>query len=179
MYVVAIAAVTAGGKTSVVNEIKNRFPASRTLHVDDYSFDGEVDDFCQWVLDGADYSVWNLEPLERDILEIEASGDCEVLILDYPFAYCHPLIKPYIHFAVFIDTPLDIALARRVLRDMTDAAGQEIRSDLRFYLEYARIAYLQMVKDIKPSSDFVVDGALSLDEIADAVTEMIRRRRAK
>ena len=49
MYVVAIAAVTAGGKTTVANELKRRFPTSQALHFDDYSFDGEVDDFHQWV----------------------------------------------------------------------------------------------------------------------------------
>ena len=179
MYVVAIAAVMAGGKTTVANELKRRFPTSQALHFDDYSFDGEVDDFHQWVQDGADYSVWNLEPLERDIIRIKDSGKCELLILDYPFAYCHPLINKYIDLAIFIDTPLDIALARRVLRDMTESTGQEIRSDLRFYLEYARIAYLQMLKDIKPSSDLVVDGALPLDVIVENITEKIRKGKVK
>ena len=167
MYVVAIAAVMAGGKTTVVNELKRRFPTSQALHFDDYSFDGEVDDFHLWVQDGADYSVWNLEPLERDIIRIKDSGKCELLILDYPFAYCHPLINKYID------------LARRVLRDMTESTGQEIRSDLRFYLEYARIAYLQMLKDIKPSSDLVVDGALPLDVIVENITEKIRKGKVK
>ena len=35
---------------------------------DDYTFEGEVDNFYQWVLDGANYHVWNLKPLEEDIL---------------------------------------------------------------------------------------------------------------
>lgn len=179
MYVVAVAAVTAGGKTTVVNELKTRFPLSQTLHFDHYSFEGEVENFNQWVLDGADYSVWNLEPFERDILKIKDSGGCNLLILDYPFAYCHPLIREYIDLAVFIDTPLDIALARRILRDMKDSTGQEIRFDLAFYLQYARIAYLQMLKDIKPSSNLVVDGALPIDAIVEIITENIRKGRVK
>lgn len=35
---------------------------------DDYEFEGEVDDFYQWVHDGADYNIWHMEPLEKDIL---------------------------------------------------------------------------------------------------------------
>lgn len=175
MYVVAVAAVTAGGKTTVVNELKNAFPGSQTLHFDDYSVEGEVDNFHQWVKDGADYSVWNLEPLKADILKCKAGGECELLILDYPFAYCHPLLAPLIDLAVFIDTPLDIALARRILRDYRDAAGQEIRADLACYIKYARIAYLQMLKDVKPSSDYVVDGSMPLKEIVECVTDCIRR----
>ena len=48
----AIAAVTAGGKTTLVNALAERLPASRSLHFDDYTFEGEVEDFRQWELDG-------------------------------------------------------------------------------------------------------------------------------
>ncbi len=87
------------------------------------------------------------------------------MILDYPFAYCHDIIKPYIDTAFFVDTPLDISLARRILRDMSDATADEIRHDLEMYLTYARIAFIQMQKDILPSSDYVIDGTLSVEEI--------------
>ena len=71
MKVIAIAAVTAGGKTTVVNEIKQKLKNIKSLHFDDYSFEGEVDDFYAWVMNGADYNVWNLSPLIKDILEIK------------------------------------------------------------------------------------------------------------
>lgn len=175
MYVVAISAVTAGGKTTVVNALKSSFAGAQTLHFDDYSFDGEVDDFHQWVLDGADYRVWNLEPLRKDILKIKESNNCDLLILDYPFAYCHPLIAPYIDLTIFIDTPLDIALARRVVRDLAEASGQEICAALKSYVDCERIAYVQMLKDIKPSSDYVVDGTLSVSEMVESVADRIRK----
>jgi hypothetical protein len=47
MKTIAITAVTAGGKTTTVNRLKN----VQALHFDDYSFEGEVDDFNKWVLD--------------------------------------------------------------------------------------------------------------------------------
>lgn len=86
MKVIAIAAVTAGGKTTTVNAIKKQLSNVKSLHFDDYVFEGEVDNFYQWVLDGADYNVWNLEPLAKDILRVKNSGNCDYLILDYPFA---------------------------------------------------------------------------------------------
>ena len=72
--IIAIAAVTAGGKTTVVNEIKKRLPRCASLHFDDYSFEGEVEDFHQWVLDGANYDVWDLSPLKADIVKIMDSN---------------------------------------------------------------------------------------------------------
>ena len=171
MKVIAIAAVTAGGKTTTVNAIKKQLSNVKSLHFDDYVF--EVDNFYQWVLDGADYNVWNLEPLAKDILRVKNNGNCDYLILDYPFAYCHEQIRKYIDVAFFIDTPLDIALARRILRDMGNASGKDIRKDLTRYLKYARIAFVQMQKDILPSSDYVIDGTMSTEYIAKEIINII------
>ncbi len=173
MKIISIAAVTAGGKTTVVNRLKEKLDNVCALHFDDYTFEGEVDNFYQWVLDGADYNVWNLKPLEEDILELMECGRYDYLILDYPFAYCHEQLKKYINKAIFIDTPLDVALARRVLRDMIDASGDEIRTDLELYLKYARIAFVQMQKDVLPSSDYVIDGMLGIDDLVGEILGLL------
>ena len=173
MKTIAIAAVTAGGKTTIINELKRRLKNSYSLHFDNYSFEGEVDDFNKWGREGAKYNVWNLAPLVDDVNKIQIEGKYDYLLLDYPFAYCHKALKNKIDVAIFIDTPLDIALARRTLRDMKKASGDEIRNEMEGYLKYARIAYLQMLKDILPSSDYVVDGSLKIDEITSKIMEII------
>ena len=63
------------------------------------------------------------------------------MLLDYPFAYLNQMMKDYLNCYIFIDTPLDIALARRVLRDMEERSADAIRNEMDFYLKYARIAY--------------------------------------
>ena len=173
MKIIAIAAVTAGGKTTVVSEIKKRLPHCASLHFDDYSFEGEVEDFHQWVLDGADYDVWNLSPLKSDIEKMISSREYDYLLLDYPFAYLNTQIKDYIDCAVFIDTPLDIAMARRVLRDMKDASADEIRAEMEIYLNHARIAYVHMLDTVLPSSDYVVDGSKNLENITSEIINII------
>lgn len=172
MKIIAIGAVTAGGKTTVVNELKKQIPNTKSLHFDDYTFEGEVDDFHAWIKQGSDYNVWNLNPLIKDILEMKKS-DNDYLFLDYPFAYCHKALSEYIDCAIFIDTPLDIAIARRILRDMNNATGEEIRKDLEIYLKYARIAYVQMLKDVLPSSDYIIDGTKELSETTDEIKKII------
>lgn len=57
MKVIAIAAVTAGGKTTIVNELKNQIANTKALYFDDYSFEVEVDNFYEWTKQGADYNV--------------------------------------------------------------------------------------------------------------------------
>ena len=175
MKILAIGAVTAGGKTTVVNAIKDRLPKTASLHFDDYSFEGEVEDFSKWVSEGADVNVWDLSPLKADIERIIDSGEYDCLLLDYPFAYQHQMIKDYLDCCIFIDTPLDIAIARRVLRDMKEAAADEIRNEMDTYLKYARAPYVQMREEHLVSCDYVIDGAGALETVINEIMKIISR----
>lgn len=100
MKIIAIAAVTAGGKTKIVNEIKKQLKNVESLHFDDYSFEGEVDDFYSWVMQGANYNVWNLNPLIKDICEIQkrskwkliCQGGITLKLYIFLFRVCKPMI---------------------------------------------------------------------------------------
>ena len=173
MKIIAIGAVTAGGKTTLVNAIKDKLTRTASLHFDDYSFDGEVNDFYKWVSDGANYNVWDLSPLKADIEKIINSDRYDYLLLDYPFAYQNKMIKDYLDCCIFIDKPLDIALARKVLRDMKESSADDIRYEMDVYLKYARIAYVQMLQDILPISDYVIDGTKELKIIINEAMEII------
>ena len=173
MKIIAIGAVTAGGKTTLVNAIKDKLTRTASLHFDDYSFDVEVNEFYKWVSDGANYNVWDLSPLKADIEKIINSDRYDYLLLDYPFAYQNKMIKDYLDCCIFIDTPLDIALARKVLRDMKESSADDIRYEMDVYLKYARIAYVQMLQDILPISDYVIDGTKELKIIINEAMEII------
>ncbi|ASA21879.1 hypothetical protein [Paenibacillus donghaensis] len=173
--VIAIAAVSGGGKTTVVNALRDKLNDTKVLYFDDYEFEDAPQDICQWVEDGADYNLWNLGPLIRDLQSLlsHSQEPLEYILLDYPFAYRHQERAKFIDHAIYIDTPLDIAQGRRLLRDF--AAGEvaeDIRNDLKFYLERGRQAYLEMITTIKPDSDYVVDGTLPVP----AITELLVSR---
>jgi len=97
----------------------------------------------------------------------------DFILLDYPFAYKNNLVASYIDYAIFIDTPLDIAMARRILRDMINQSSNLLKDDLTCYISRGRIAYLEMIKTIKPSSDFVISGTLCIDDIVNNIIEQI------
>lgn len=50
MKIIAIAAVTAGGKTTAVNGIKHRLKNTQSLHFDDYSFEAQLKIFTNGLL---------------------------------------------------------------------------------------------------------------------------------
>lgn len=175
--VISIAAVSGGGKSTITNELYKHLPHSRTLFFDDYEFEEIPVHICDWVARGANYDEWILTPLIND-LEKLLVGDSETIkyvIIDYPFAYLNKELSQYIDFAVYIDTPLDVAMARRLLRDFKHGSIIKIRDELSNYLCNARPAYIEMITSVKPSSNLVMDGTLTVEMITQKLLDKISK----
>ncbi|WP_458126481.1 hypothetical protein [Paenibacillus sp. Z3-2] len=170
--IIAIAAVSGGGKTTITSRLTQVLNNSTTLYFDDYDLEGP-DDVVDWVERGADCNEWNLKPLISDLRNLISSKDTEFILLDYPFARLHDKLKD-IDLTIFIDTPLDIAMARRILRDFRDKNAEAILEDLSLYLSGGRSGYESMLKTIKPNSDLIIDGLLPTEEIVNIICDRIQ-----
>lgn len=167
--VIAIGSVSGGGKTTITTHLKQQLENSQALFFDDFEFEGP-DDVLKWVDDGANVEEWNLTPLVTDLEELLAQA-LDYVLVDFPFAYQHSQMRHFIDLAVFIDTPLDIALTRRMARDFKGSSADEILGQLKQYETQGRRAYLKMLETIKPASDLVIDGTLTIVEIEKIVRE--------
>ena len=176
--VIAIAAVSGGGKTTVTTKLNKILQRSKVLFFDDYEFEGP-DDMCDWVERGADNNEWKLAPLINDLCSLisNPSQSLDFILLDYPFAYMNFEMREYIDFTIFIDMPLDIAMARRILRDFKESSIELVLNDLNTYLSRGRVAYLEMCKTIKPNCDLIIDGSLSVGVIVNQIYERINMLR--
>lgn len=175
--IISIAAVSGGGKTTITKKLSLVLEDTKELFFDDYDFKKAPDDIVQWVDQGADYNLWNLEPLVSEIEKIKSSREVPTyILLDYPFSYRNDNMKKYIDLSIYIDTPLDVAMARRILRDHTKSNINDVRNEVKFYLQSGRVAYLEMKNSIKPNSDIVIDGTLPPDKIVELIIKEIRDR---
>ncbi|PEK23237.1 hypothetical protein COM04_19240 [Bacillus wiedmannii] len=174
--VISVAAVSGGGKTTVTESLTHKLMNSKALYFDSYNFDNCPADICKWIDDGANYDEWVLTPLIKDIQHLLQNSYLDYIIVDYPFAYLNSEMRQFIDVTIFIDTPLDIAMARRILRDFKEDTMSEIQNDLKHYITYARKAYLEALHTVKPNSDIVLDGSLSVDEIINQILESLNRR---
>ncbi len=175
--VIAIAAVSGGGKTAITANLNRKLKNSKTLFFDDYDFDGP-DDIIEWIDHGGNPDEWDLFPFITDIKKL-LMEPLDYIISDFPFAYLHNKSSKFIDFAVFIDTPLDIAMARRIIRDFKNRSTEDVLLDLDHYLVKGRRGYLDMLKTTKPNSDLIVDGMLSISEIVSIITQTIMKMKEK
>ena len=152
-------------ENNITKKLKDRLPNAKAIYFDDRNYDSAsgIDDICKWIDEGADANRFNLDLLINDIESLLSDG-AEYIILDYPFGYRHHKIALYIDISVFIDTPLDIALARRIIRDYDKTTIVNIFEDISQYLSKGRNAYLFSISSALSNADFVVDGSKPADE---------------
>lgn len=172
-YVIAIAAVSGGGKTTLTTYLANMSEHSTALHFDEYEFTKEPSNLSAWAKRNGGYGEWDLQPMEEDLKRIIEMADIDVVLLDYPFARLHDQISAYIDETIFLDVPLDIAMARRVIRN----PPEHVVSEMSHYINHARSAYLKMIREVIPSSDRVLDGTLHVESLAEQVLEGMRESR--
>ena len=184
-FIISIAAPSGGGKTTIVIELKKRLANSAVLYWDDYGDEVDPD---RDINDVQDYNEWNTKPMAADIVRL-LNELHDYIILDYPFGYMNDGAAKYINLTVFIDTPLDVAMARRIIRDymsrgaeidfgladVDEVSLKAIDEEMRCYLTRSRPTYALFSETHKPVSDLVVDGTKSPEEIAEII-ECIKKK---
>ena len=175
-FVVSINSVSGGGKTALATALHRSLPQSTLFCFDDFD-DSNVypEDFYEWSCRGADITEFDCPAMRNAVDKEIQRGKAKQIILDYPLGRRHPRFADIIDLAVFIDTPLDVALARRILRNYS-VENQEnlaevlknLRSELTHYLAKARHPYLDTYKD-KEISNLILDGCRSLDDLKSEV----------
>ncbi|MDR6553347.1 hypothetical protein [Paenibacillus qinlingensis] len=173
--VLSFSGVSGGGKTTTIKHLIHQLDHAQALYFDDYEFEN-CPDICEWVEAGADYNAWVLSPLITDIQLLLKDESLDYIVLDYPFAYLNDAVKDLIDVTFYIDTPLDIAMARRILRNEQEHGMSELQSDLHNYLIRGRAAYLEMEKTVKTNSDVVLQGEWPTVLIVDRIIDELRKR---
>ena len=79
----------------------------------------------------------------------------KVIILEGILLLTDPRLRDLMHATVFMDTPLDICLLRRVKRDVEER-GRTMESVLKQYQETVRPMFMQFIEPSKQYADTIV-----------------------
>ena len=195
-FVIGISSVSGGGKTAVAKKLAELLQDAVILCFDDYD-DTTVhpEDLHAWLAAGADYDVWKTPGLTRDLQSLTTGNQitspvdgsaiqaAKYIVFDAPLGRAHVDTGRFIDLMVFLDTPLDIAMARRLLRDVTSNTGQSaedsiktLKANLSSYLKGGQLLYLELENQIKRNCDMVLDERLTVDELAATIFTTFRQQ---
>lgn len=181
-YVIGISSPSGGGKTTVTNALKEKLVGSTAICFDEFEdTTTHPGDLIEWVSRGGGYNEWKTPGIVSALEALIEKNESPYILYDAPLGKAHDESGRYIDFMVFIDTPLDVAMARRFLRDDlsdpsqdADCVIQGLKQELSGYLKEGRLPYLEMFRQVKPTSDFVVDGCLPIDKIRDLILRNVK-----
>lgn len=164
MKIISISSISAGGATTITNEIARQLEKAKVLAFDQYRSSNGPSNIHTWIENGAHYSEWNIDAFVQAVKQAQ-SESYQYLLLDYPFGYKHPGLRSLIDYSVFIDTPVDICLVRLLQRDYQNQSTQQIQEFLTHYQNDLRYAYIQLEQDLIQSCDLKLNGLRPMDKL--------------
>ena len=193
---IGISAVSGGGKTAITERLVEVLEDAVALHFDDYD-DTNVhpDDLQLWFAAGADYDAYRTPIFTSHLETLKAGksitypvgsgqlGPARYVVVDAPLGRAHSDSGRFIDLMVFVDTPLDVALARRLLRDIDPPSGWSANEAVRYAKEEltaypvgARPLYEEFQERMRTTSDVIIDGTLGVDDVAEKIRVEIEAR---
>jgi uridine kinase len=181
-FIISITSSSGGGKTALTRRVAASVESGAGFYFDEFdSTNVYPADFCEWHSRGADVEEFDCPGMHRAVSDAIASNSVRCIVLDFPFGREHHRFKDLIDLTVFVDTPLDVAMARRITRDFIEnatASAEErmcdLKQDLSHYVAKARHLFLAHHNQHRRKSDLVLDGWLELDVLRDQVLERMR-----
>lgn len=176
--VLAVAGGTASGKSTLAEALARHDPETVGLiHLDDFYVPAHdpVRGVRTRSASGADTLDWN-HPGSIDESAVTAAVDAaasggryRLVVVEGLFALTLPAVVTRATWRVYVDTPDDIRLARKLLRKI-DVLGQDPGLSLRNYLLSGRERHAEYVAPSRARADLVLDGTAAAEAMLDAVT---------
>jgi uridine kinase len=106
----------------------------------------------------------------------QTMGTVSIIILEGILIFADPELRERMDIRIFMDTPPDICLVRRLRRDIRDR-GRTVDSVLDQYLHTVRPMYFQFIEPSKLHADVIVprggENRIAIDMIKTKIREML------
>lgn len=186
--IIGISGIGGAGK-SVLTHALGKALNAMILFWDDFDeISQDPKDYIKWYNTNRDYREWKYDALAEVLKQLKLGKKVicpatkkeliptDYIVFDAPLGRKHTATGQYIDYSIFLDTPFDVALARRILRDFRDKANlniNEIFEELDFYITSSRPLYA-MAYEEKEKFDYVVDGNQPVDEIVNIIVQQLQ-----
>ena len=196
-YVIAVSGPSGAGKTTLIRNLTSQFGDAVALGIDDYP-DDHYPPAAEWMERGANPDEFETPQFYADVRTLkegrsithpdskEETNPPAYLIIEEPFGKSRSALRPLIDFHVEVDIPLEVSLARRLLRIMGNPTRAEkpvetyafVKQHLEWYLNNGRHFYLAVQANAQKDKDLTVDGTLPPEQISQKVMDAIHAKRA-
>jgi uridine kinase len=200
--IIAVAAPIGGGKTTLVKTIARRLDDAAMVFYDHYENATQMlpSDLVHWLNDGADFNAFTIPGLAADLKKLSQGQPATdpvtgrtieprtYIILEAPLGRAHRDTGPCIDLLLWIDVPLDMALARKIRAFAQESApsGPAHLQERMRWLDRYLANYLHVVRDVlrlqaekvRGGADVIIDGEQDIEAVTALAVNAIQEKLA-
>ena len=191
MKVITISGASGSGKSTLANHIHQSTPGSLLLSIDRYYL-SKAEQIERNGFFNFDYpSALDVDLMHSHLHNLKKDGQTEVPIYDFTISeragyetveaenhiivdglFAGSLLGDISDFDIFVDVDLDLALLRRIERDMQER-GRALESVTEQYMKDVRPAYFKHIKSIKEDADMVIENNISKERLLEETEKIL------
>jgi len=200
-YIIGIAGPAGAGKTSLARSLAQALGDASVIHIDAYQrvTQQPLGQVAEWMARGGDFDEFPIPVLPdhlrklkqgesvHDPVSLQQIAARKYIVFETHFGRAHSATGQFIDYLVWIDTPLDVALARNIrdlIRPVLDDPRAVVDRNRLAWLDDYVAGYLQHVRAlvqmqqarVGSDADLVVDGSLEAQALLEHVRDHVLAR---
>ncbi len=199
-YVIAIAGPVGAGKTTLAQAVAHELSDAAILQFDHYEriTEQSIEQVRDWMQGGADLDAIAIPGLAEALQALKAGRAVtdpmtgatipsrKYILFETQFGRRHAATGRYIDLMIWVDTPLDIALARKVRQFAAALEGSDPAAARSFgawlheylgnYLDVVAGLLRMQTESVGAGADVVVDGGREVSALQQKIARLVRER---
>lgn len=194
-FVIAISGPSGAGKSTVIQNLINMLGNAVALRFDDYKETSTYPLVSAWLEGGTDPNEFITPQFVADVRSLKNGsailhpetkakiGPVNFVVIEEPFGKARIEMRALIDFHVQIEIPLEVALARKIMRDFLsnvedlNEAMKRLQSYIEFYLRAGRALHIAVRNRALQDRELLVDGTLPSETVAQNIFEAVLAKR--
>ncbi|MEZ5758702.1 MAG: AAA family ATPase [Emcibacteraceae bacterium] len=191
MKIITISGASGSGKSTLADHIHKKKDGSLLLGIDRYYL-SKAEQVERHGFFNFDYpAALDTDLMKEHLRQLKKTGKADVPIYDFKISkrtgyepvsvkdtiiidglFAGSLLSDLADLNIFVDVDLDLALLRRIERDMRER-GRTLESVTEQYMKDVRPAYFKHIETIKSSSDIILKNNTSIDELLNDAAQIL------
>ena len=183
MKIITISGASGSGKSTLAEHILNASEGGLLLSLDRYYLSKKEQLEKNGYFNFDDPAALDIDLLKEHLATLKETGMCEVPIYDFTISeragyetvkanefilidglFAGAVLSLESNFNVYVDVDLDLALLRRINRDITER-GRTVESVTEQYMNQVRPAFFKHIDAYKYKSNFIIENNTSKERL--------------